>query len=73
MKPCLVADPFDVDALVSMAESAGVLGDTATEEKYLLRVVLTEGANEQNASVKAQAYHNLGLLHKGDDSDMDFY
>jgi tetratricopeptide (TPR) repeat protein len=74
LKICLAADPMDVDAMVSMAEAAGEVGDTETEKEYLNRVVQTPKSNDQNDSVKAQAYRNLGLLHKGQgDIELDYY
>jgi tetratricopeptide (TPR) repeat protein len=60
MKIVLAYDPYDVNAMNAMAEAA----DVDVEKEMYQRIVQVEGVKPQQ---KADAYRDLGLLHKGKD------
>ena len=70
MDICLAADEEDVDAMVTAAQALAGLGRKDEEQTMWQRLVATPGAS---ASTYATAYCNLGVLHQGEASEMEYY
>jgi tetratricopeptide (TPR) repeat protein len=56
--------------MMGLATASGSFGDAATEERYYRQIVSTPGANP---NVVASAYCNLGVLHQGEASEIEYY
>jgi tetratricopeptide (TPR) repeat protein len=67
---CLEADPGDVDAMLSMAQTCAALGDKQSEEENYRKLVNTPGAKD---AAVASAYCNLGVLYEGSDKEIECY
>jgi tetratricopeptide (TPR) repeat protein len=67
---CLQVDPLDVEAILMAASVASHLGDTRKEKQFYFRII---GVPDAKAALKASAYCNLGVLHQGEESEIDFY
>lgn len=61
----LTYDPYDVRAMVAMAEAASQVGHEDVEKEMYQRIVKVETVTSQ---VQANAYRDLGLLFKGKDT-----
>ena len=70
MKLCLETDPYDVDAMLGVAQCSSALGDSGTEEQYCRNIVETPGVNKE---VLATAYCNLGVIHAGEEIELEYY
>lgn len=68
MKIVLDYDPFDVKAMIAMAEAASGAGDEEVEKEMYERIVKTFTVSPEE---KADAYRDLGLLHKGKDVQVE--
>jgi tetratricopeptide (TPR) repeat protein len=67
---CLKVDPLDVEAMFMAATVASHLGDVNKEKLYYYEII---GVPDAKATIKASAYCNLGVLHQGEESEIDFY
>jgi tetratricopeptide (TPR) repeat protein len=67
---CLEADADDIDAMLAIAGVASDMGNAALEREYCEKVLATPGAAPK---IAAQACCNLGVLHQGDDKEIDYY
>lgn len=70
MKLCLEIDPFDTDAMMGVAQCSSILGDADTEKKFYQQIIDTPGASDD---LVATAYCNLGVLHEGEDIELQYY
>ena len=70
MEACLEADDSDVDAMMGMAQCCAAQREFAEEEEWYHRLVSTPGAKSR---LIAKAYCNLGVLHEGDDQEIEYY
>ncbi|CAB9509889.1 P4Hc [Seminavis robusta] len=68
MKIVLQYDPYDVLAMAAMADAASEVGDVAVEKEMYERIVQVAGVSPER---KANAYRDLGLLHKGRDLQVE--
>jgi tetratricopeptide (TPR) repeat protein len=67
---CLKDDPSDTEAMMALAQLCNLRGDTNGEERQYQRVLATPGTQPR---VRASAYCNLGVLHEGDDLEIEYY
>jgi tetratricopeptide (TPR) repeat protein len=67
---CLKDDPQDTEAMMALAQLCNQQGDRAGEESFYEKVLATPGTQ---ARVRASAYCNLGVLHEGDESEIECY
>jgi tetratricopeptide (TPR) repeat protein len=67
---CLKDDPNDTEAMMALAQVCNVLGDRDDEVRHYQRVLDTPGTQPR---VRASAYCNLGVLHEGDDLEIECY
>jgi tetratricopeptide (TPR) repeat protein len=67
---CLKDDPNDTEAMMALAQLCNVRGNRSGEERHYQRVLMTPGTQPR---VRASAYCNLGVLHEGDDLEIEFY
>jgi tetratricopeptide (TPR) repeat protein len=70
MEICLKGDPYDVDALATMAQVCCSLGDRQLEETHYKKLIEIPKAKPTALST---AYCNLGVLYEGKDEEVDFY
>ncbi|CAB9530216.1 P4Hc [Seminavis robusta] len=70
MERCLQVDDSDVDAMVFMSQIVAAEGNKQAEREWNERIVGTPGVADMAA---AQAYCNLGVLHAGEDLEIDYY
>jgi hypothetical protein len=70
MQVCLEADECDVEAMMVMAQVSGREGNREAELSWYERIVSSPGAA---GKALASAYCNLGVLHEGQDREIDFY
>jgi tetratricopeptide (TPR) repeat protein len=67
---CLKDDPNDTEAMMALAQLCNLRGDRDGEERQYQRVLVTPGTQPR---VRASAYCNLGVLHEGDDVEIEYY
>ncbi|GKZ01036.1 hypothetical protein MPSEU_001055000 [Mayamaea pseudoterrestris] len=70
MEICLKGDPYDVDALSTMAQVCCAHGDRQSEEKYYRKLIDIPRAKSTALST---AYCNLGVLYEGKDEEIQYY
>jgi len=70
MQNCLDIDPNDGDALDTLSHCFAGMGDTQKERETLERIVVTPGVSNR---ALAQAYCNLGILHVGQNDELEFF
>jgi tetratricopeptide (TPR) repeat protein len=67
---CLQVDPQDVEAIMMSAMIASNMGDTNREARCYQEIINIPDAKP---SVKASAYCNLGVLHQGEELELEYY
>ena len=67
---CLHVDPLDIEAIMMAATVSSHLGDPNRESLYYHEII---GIPDAKATVKASAYCNLGVLHQGEESEIEYY
>jgi tetratricopeptide (TPR) repeat protein len=67
---CLKADEGDIDAMLAVSSMASEMGNVAMEREYCEKVLATPGAAPK---IAAQAAANLGVLHQGEEKEVDYY
>lgn len=70
MHICLDADESDVDAMMIMAQVGAAQRDQEAELSWYELIISTPGAANKTL---ASAYCNLGVLHEGQDQEMEYY
>lgn len=67
---CLQVDPHDVEAIMMSATIASNTGEIDEERRCYLEIIDIPDAKP---SVKASAYCNLGVLHQGEEIELEYY
>ena len=67
---CLRVDPHDVEAILMTAMIASNLGDRSTETRCYQNIIDIPDAKP---AAKASAYCNLGVLHQGQELELEYY
>ena len=67
---CLTVDPQDVEAIMMSATIAAHRGDHDTERRYYQTIIEIP---DVKPSIKASAYCNLGVLHQGEELELEYY
>jgi tetratricopeptide (TPR) repeat protein len=67
---CLKIDPHDVEAIMMSAMIFSILGDSQKEASCYQDIIDIPDAKP---SIKASAYCNLGVLHQGEDLELEYY
>jgi tetratricopeptide (TPR) repeat protein len=70
MERCLQVDDSDVEAMLLMAQISASEGNKQEERQWNERIVGTPGASDK---ATASAYCNLGVLHEGEDLEIEYY